>query len=133
MVKSKILTIKDKLIILFIDYMLFGITFLITEDIFWSIPGLERQYPWLFRLFIFLIYFVFTEFYFGKTLGMKIFKVSINQNSYKSNIAFFKYSIIALFDRTIFIVLIYIFRVLFYSKNHLLISEKYSGLRWTKT
>lgn len=122
---------KLKVIIIFIDYI-FIITLisLLTNKSFASI--LDIDMPWLFRFLIYLFYYVLMEFCFNKTLGMKLFGVSIrSKNQRKLDKSFLTYSVLVLFDRVLFLV-IYIFQILLFSNKKLLISEKYSGFRWVR-
>ena len=66
-----------KLKILFTDYFIIIFLIFILNDLMKSILGIERGYPWLFRLLIYSIYFFLSELYFNKTLGMNLFGVSI--------------------------------------------------------
>jgi len=121
-----------KLKILFTDYFIIIFLIFILNDLMKSILGIERGYPWLFRLLIYSIYFFLSELYFNKTLGMNLFGVSIvNKKKGKITKGFVIYSFIALLDRFI-LMIIYIFRVLFQSEKKLLICEKFSGLRWVR-
>lgn len=122
-----------KLVILFVDYIIFAVLFLTIEDIVYSQLGIERVYPWLFRVLIYFIFYTLSEFYFNGTIGMKFFGVSIvNKKRGKLSKSFIIYSLLVFLDRFLLLLLVYFFRVFFYSKPNLLISEKYSGLRWSK-
>jgi hypothetical protein len=122
-----------KLIILFVDYAIFSVLFLIIEDVFYNQIGFDKDYPWLFRLLIYFVFFTLPELFFNMTLGMRFFRVSIiNKKKGELNKAFIKYSLLVVLDRFLLILLIYFFRVFFHSKANLLVSEKYSGLRWSK-
>jgi len=122
---------KIKVIIIFTDYIfIIGLISILTNKIL--DPVLDVNRPWLFRFIIYLFYYTLMEFYFNKTLGMKLFGVSIKGKSErKLDKPFLIYSVLVLFDRILFLVF-YIFQVLFYSEKKLLISEKYSGFRWVK-
>lgn len=121
-----------KLKILFTDYFIIIFLIFILNDLMKSTLGIERGYPWLFRLFIYSIYFFLSELYFNKTLGMNLFGVSvINKKKGKITKHFVIYSFIALFDRFV-LMIVYIFRVLFQSDKKLLMCEKLSGLRWVR-
>lgn len=124
------LSLKLKLIILFIDYIL--IISIISILDFCSITGLEQDYAWLFWISIYFLYYVFPEYFFKSTLAMRLFNVSLetkNFKNFKNN--FFIYSVLAFFDRCLLLV-IYIFGVLLLTNKNLLLSEKYSGIRWKR-
>lgn len=124
---------KLKLIVLSLDYIIFSLLFLTIEEIVYSKLNFDRAFPWLFRLLIYFVFFTLSELIFNRTLGMRLFKVSLaNKRIGKSSKAFIKYSVLVIFDRFILIFLFYFFRVFFQSKKNLLLSEKYSGLRWTR-
>lgn len=124
------LSLRLKLIILFIDYII--IIGIISILDFLSITGLEQDYAWLFRLSIYFLYYVFPEYVFKCTLGMRLFNVSLKTKTFKDfKKRFFLYSVLVFFDRCLLLV-IYIFGVLLLTNKNLLLSEKYSGLRWQK-
>ena len=129
----KVVSIKLKLTILFVDFAIFGLLISLLEYTIYFQLDLARDFPWLFRFFIYFIFFTLSEFFFNRTLGMKLFKVSITYKNDKKLIkAFVIYSILIMLDRFLFLLIIYFFRVFFHSKNNLLLSEKYSGIRWSK-
>lgn len=125
-----VLSLRLKLLIIFVDYIIIIAIVSIISNL--SVVRLEQNHPWLFRLVIYLIYYVFSEYFFRKTLGMKFFGVFIfNKKSDSLNKRFLIYSLLIFFDRFLLLV-IYIFRLLFFTDKKLLNSEKYSGLRWIK-
>jgi hypothetical protein len=122
---------KSKVIIMFIDYI-FIIALISILNSSSILSFLEIDTPWLFRLLIYFLYYTLTEFYFNRTLGMKLFGVSIKfSKQIRLNKSFLIYSTLVLFDRVLLLVF-YIFQVLLQSDKKLLISEKYSGFRWVK-
>lgn len=128
----KEVSIRSKLIILFVDYAIFGLL-LIFVDIFYSNLGFVKNCPWLSILLIYFMFFTLSELFFNRTLGMKLFKVLIiNKKQGILNRAFAIYSFLIILDRFLFLLIIYFFRVFFHSKKNLLLSEKYSGIRWSK-
>lgn len=125
-----ILSLKLKLLVIFIDYIIIIAIISILNNT--PVLTLEQEHPWLFRLFIYFLYYVFPEYFYKKTLGMKFFGVFIfnkKTNSFKTR--FLKYSLLVFFDRFLFLV-IYTFGVLLSTDKNLLISEKFSGLIWKK-
>ena len=132
MKKNKNLSLKTKVIILFIEYFVFFGVSSVLYNLTISFLEVDRFYPWFFRLFIYLVYYVFVEFYLNKTLCMSIFGVSIsNRKKGHFSSSFLKYSLLALFDRFLFLIF-YMFGVLLNYDKGILLSEKYSGLRWEK-
>ena len=130
--KNKNLSLKTKVIILFIEYFIFFGVSSVLYNLTISILEVERFYPWIFRLFIYLIYYAFAEFYFNKTLCMSMFGVSIlNRKKGHFSKSFLTYTLLAFFDRFLFIIF-YMFGVLLNYEKNLLLSEKHSGLRWIK-
>ncbi len=124
---------KLKLAILFTDYLVFSLLFLTIEYLFKAQLGLGIDYPWLFRLLIYFVFFTMMEFLFNCSLGMKLFKVSLpNRRNCHLDKAFLKYALLIIPDRFILLILVYFFRVFFHSRENLLLSEKYSGLRWVR-
>lgn len=125
------LSLKQKLTILFVDYIIIIGIISILDSV--SITGLERDYVWSFRLSVYFLYYVFPEYFFKRTLGMKLFGVSLKMEialkSFEKR--FLLYSILVFFDRFLLLV-IYIFGTLLLTDRNLLLSEKYSGLRWRK-
>lgn len=123
-----ILSLRTKLLILFIDYLfIICIIFLLKSLL--SIK-LGFSYSLLLWLFTYIMYYALPEYYFRCTLGMRLFKVSIKSkdlNNFKKG--FLLYSILVFFDRFVLLIF-YIFGVLFFTEKKLLISEKYSGFRW---
>jgi hypothetical protein len=124
----KSLTLKDKLVILFVDYIIvIGIILIVTD-----LTKLGESNPWLFRFSVYLIYYFISELLFNRTFGMRLFNVAIDGKKVgQFNLAFMKYSCIILIDRFVLLIL-YIFRMLFFSNKILMLSENYSGLRWKK-
>jgi len=124
------LSLRLKVIILCIDYMIFGVVISVLD--FLPVTGLEPVYAWLIMLSIYLLYYVFPEYVFKCTLGMRLFNVSLKRKTFKDfSKRFFLYSVLVFFDRFLLLV-IYIFGVLLLTNKKLLLSEKYSGLRWQK-
>ncbi|MBD1263175.1 hypothetical protein HZY62_21485 [Maribacter polysiphoniae] len=122
-----------KLNILFVDFIIFSFLFLTIEGMIYSQVDFDRVFPWLFRLLIYFMFFTLSELLFNRTLGMRLFKVSlVNKKRGELSKAFVKYSFLVVLDRFILIILLYFFRIFFHSKKNLLISEKYSGLRWSR-
>lgn len=131
-IKIKYLTNADKLKVLFADYFFIVFVAFIVDGILESNFGNDWLNPWLFRILIYLLVIFLPELYLNKTLGMKFFGVIIEgKKKGRISFQFAKYSILIFLDRYLFI-LVYIFRVLLYSNASLLLSEKYSGLRWEK-
>lgn len=123
------ISLRLKLIILFVDYIIIIGIISIFDSL--SITGIEEDYPWLFRLSFYFFYYVFPEYIFKYTLAMRLFNVSLKSKKpmdFKRE--FLIYSVLVFFDRILLLV-VYIFRVLFYSNRNLLLSEKYSGLSWS--
>lgn len=127
----KNLTLKSKLIILFIDYIIIIIIISFLEKA--SITGLEQHYPWFFRLFIYILYYVIPEFFFKKTLGMRILKVKITDNNENKDFVtrFLIYTFLIFLDRFFFLIF-YLFSAMMMFNNKLLLSEKLTNLRWEK-
>ena len=122
------LSLRLKLIILFVDYIIIIIITSILDYL--SITGLEQDYAWSFRLSIYFLYYVFPEYAFKRTLGMRLFKVSLKAKTLEDfKKGFLLYSALVFFDRFLLLV-VYIFGVLFLTNRNLLLSEKYSGIRW---
>lgn len=123
------ISLRLKLIILFVDYIIIIGIISIFDSL--SITGIEEDYPWLFRLSIYFFYYVFPEYIFKYTLAMRLFNVSLkSKKTMDFKREFLIYSVLVFFDRFLLLV-VYIFRVLFYSNRNLLLSEKYSGLSWS--
>ena len=123
------ISLRLKLIVLFVDYIIIIGIISIFDSL--SITGIEEDYPWLFRLSIYFFYYVFPEYIFKYTLAMRLFNVSLKSKKrmdFKRE--FLLYSVLVFFDRFLLLV-VYIFRVLFFSNRNLLLSEKYSGLSWS--
>lgn len=122
-----------KLLVLFVDLALFAVYLSIIESLLLPIFGLEDLNTWSIVFLTYFLLFLIPEFYFNRTLGMKFFNVLIkNRRPGEINKNFITYSILVIFDRFLLIILLYFFRVFFYSNKNLLLSEKYSGLRWSK-
>jgi hypothetical protein len=122
------LSLSLKVKILFLDYIILVVIISILDAI--ALTGLEKEYVWLFWLSVYILYCVFPEFIFKRTLGMKLFKVSLKPkklNDFKN--VFLLYSVLVLFDRFLILV-VYLFGVLLLTDRNLLVSEKFSGLRW---
>ena len=126
------LSLKDKVIILFVEFFVFAGISTLLYNFFLYVIGAESFYPWHFRGFMYLIYFVLFEFFFNQTLCMIIFRVAIsNRRKKEFNMPFLKYGLLVFFDRFLFII-IYMYGVMFRVKRNLLLSEKLSGLRWER-
>lgn len=125
----KDISLRLKLIILFADYIIIIGIISIFDSL--SMTSIEEEYPWLFRLSIYLFYYVLPEYIFKSTLAMRLFNVSLkSKNTMDFKREFFIYSVLVFFDRFLLLV-VYIFRVLFFTNRNLLLSEKYSGLSWS--
>ena len=62
--------------------------------------SIEEEYPWLFRLSIYLFYYVLPEYIFKSTLAMRLFNVSLkSKNTMDFKREFFIYSVLVFFDR----------------------------------
>ncbi len=122
------LSIRLKLIILFIDYIIV-ISLISILDLTFK---LGEKNPWIFWASVYSIYYVLPELYYNRTLTMKFFGVKIGKTQNRLNRTFLLYSFLIFLDRIVLLI-IYIFRLLLQGKSNLLISEKYSGLRWLKT
>ena len=124
---------RTKIAILFVDFFMFALIFMIIEDIMYKYLGVEKVYPWIFRLIIYFVFFTMSEFVFNATIGMKLMKVSIvNRQKGRLNMTFILYSLFVVLDRFLLFIFIYSFRVLMYSNANLILAEKISGLRWSK-
>lgn len=122
-----------KLLILFVDYAVFGLLFLLLDFIVFFHLEIVKISGWFFIGLVYFLFFTLSEHFFNRTIGMKLFKVSIeNKKRGELNKSFIIYSLLIILDRFLLIVLFYFFRVFFHSKENLLLSEKYSGLRWIK-
>lgn len=130
--KNDNLSIRIKVLILFVDFTLFAILLSVIET-FLSIFDIKVFNTWLFMLLIYFTFFTIPEFHFNRTLGMKFFKVLVtNRKSVKFDKKFLVYSIFVILDRSFLLVFLHFFKALFHSKDNLLLSEKYSHLRWSK-
>ncbi len=125
------LSLKSKLAILFVDYIiLIGIVCVLDAI---ALTGLEGDYACFFWLAVYLLYYVFPEYIFKRTFGMRFFKVTLkSQNACNFKIQFLKYSVLIFNDR-ILLLIIYIFGVLLQTDRNLLLSEKLSNFRWRKS
>lgn len=124
------LSLKSKLVILFFDYIILISIVSVLDAI--ALTGLERDYAWFFWLAVYLLYYVFPEYIFKRTLGMRLFKATLkSQNVSNFKIQFLKYSLLVFIDR-VFLLIIYIFSVLLQTDRNLLVSEKLSNFRWKK-
>jgi hypothetical protein len=120
---------KRKAIILFIDYLIYSVSAQIFYELLCLILNKERFYPWIFRLFFFLIYFSLCELKFNRTVGMSLFRVELdNPNAKKFGINFIIYSVASILDRTILVPIYALIAFLNYKSKF--ISEKLSGLMW---
>lgn len=127
------LLLRTKVLIIFIENFIFwGITFLLYNFVL-SILKIDRFHPWYFRLFIYILYFVFSEFYFKKTLLMKFFNIHLTQKNMSKPFSiwtFIIYTIFIFLDRFVLVVF-YMFGIfMLRTEKGLLISERFSGLRW---
>ena len=129
--KKNSVSLIRKLGVLIIDFNIYqgflGILYVSNN----SLSAWYREEPILFALLFYLIYFVLSEYLFHRTLAMWIFGVSIPHIRKKEKNKFLKYSLLVFLDRNLFLI-VYIFRVLFSINNPLLISERYSGLKWKR-
>ena len=126
------ISLRLKVIILLADFFLFFGVVSLSYELLISILEVDRYHPWLFRLFMYLIYYTLSELFFNRTLGMTLFGVSLSdRENGEMDKSFFKYSLIVFVDRVLLTV-VYMFGVLFRSDKKLLMSEKYSGIRWVK-
>ena len=128
---NKNLSLKIKVIILFIEYFIFSGITIFLHNIFTTVLEIDRFYSLLFVIFIYLIYYFLAEFYFNCTLCMRMFGVYItNKKEKKINSSFLIYTLLVFFDRTILIVFYMLGVILNY--EGLLLSEKYSDLKWVR-
>lgn len=68
------LNIRDRLKILFTDYLIFIILIFIITSVF---PLINSYFPRGFRLISYLIYYTLSEYFFSRTLGMRLWNVEI--------------------------------------------------------
>lgn len=127
--KEKKLSLKFKLKILFTDYLLIIGLISFFNIIF---PHLDKNHPWFFWLCMYFIYYTCPEFFFKRTLGMRLWNVFIyNTRNSGFNKKFLIYSIVVILDRFVFSIF-YLASAIHMFDNKLFLSEKISGLRWRK-
>lgn len=123
------LSLKYKLQILFTDYLIIIFLIFIIDTIF---PYFDDNFPWLFWLVIYIIFYSFPEYIFRKTIGMKIWNTEISDNRNKNfKKKFLLYSILVFLDRYVFLVIHLASAGMLFDRK-LLFSEKFSDLRWKK-
>lgn len=116
--------------ILFIDYIVFITTIAFLDKA--SITGLEQQYPLILWLFVYILYYVVPEYFFKKTLGMKMLKVKITDDENKHfRKRFLIYTFLIFLDRFIFLIF-YLASAIMMFDYKLLLSEKLTNLKWKK-
>lgn len=123
------LNIRDRLKILFTDYLIFIILIFIITSVF---PLINYYFPRGFRLIAYVIYYTFSEYIFSRTLGMRLWNVEIydvgNKNKLKRILI---YSVLIILDRFVFS-LYYLFLALLNYENKIFLSEKRSQFMWKK-
>jgi len=131
---SSELTLFSKTIIITIDLILWRfIWFFIAEFIGVGVSSeIGSNYSHILNTLSYLLYFVFPEIYFKRTLGMVILRAKINIVKPKKLKNYLVYIFLSYFDRTVLFIF-YIVRGLWsVEKGKLLLSEKVSGFYWVK-